>query len=324
MHPVAANVGVSAYVHSEITFKMVMIMITIDEQAAVLALTKATHDKPWHHTARAIAAAGSALKLLDGELAGLDDNDKAHTVAIRSMVRRDDLDWARDLITTMRFRGIQLLTVLDDAYPGNMFWTNNYQPFLWTRGLLALEDHRSVAVVSEHDHENAAAVARTFAEAGLTVVAPLHTELDMAIHEAVIAAGGRTLGVLATGIEEPSKPARYANVAQQVGERGALVSQFWPGTLSTIRTVAFTHVVTCGLAAIVYVVDGRKGGSSQRHVTNALKTGKPVFVSQRLHQEQPWVTQAGFRGGVTAVQDIDDFCDHAVKLIDMSFQSTTF
>ncbi|MEU4515382.1 hypothetical protein AB0G05_38285 [Nonomuraea wenchangensis] len=47
-------------------------MTTIDEQAAVLALTKATHDKPWFHTTRVIAAAGSALGVLDGTLTGRD------------------------------------------------------------------------------------------------------------------------------------------------------------------------------------------------------------------------------------------------------------
>lgn len=304
--------------------KMVMIMTTIDEQAAVLALTRATRDKPWHHTARAVAAAGSALKLLDDELAGLEDSDRAHADAIRSEVRRADVDWARDLISTMRSRGVRLLTVLDDAYPGNLFWTNNYQPFLWVRGRLGPADHRSVAIVGEHDRESAATTAHALAQAGFTVVAPLQTELDVAVHEAAIAAGGRTLGVLAAGIDRHPKRARYATVARQVGEHGALVSQFWPGTVPTIGTAAMTPIVTCGLAALVYVVDGRNGGSSQQHVTNALKTGRPVFVSQRLHQEQPWLAQAGFRGGITAVQDSDDFCKQAVNLLDMSSQSTVF
>jgi DNA processing protein len=240
------------------------------------------------------------------------------------MVRHDDLDRARELIASMGSRGVRLVTVLDEDYPGNMFWTNNYQPILWMRGHIALEDHRSVAIVGEHDHEHAATAARILSEAGLTVVAPLHTELGMTVHENAVTAGGRTLGVLDRGIDRLQQPGRYATVAQQVAEHGALISQFWPATITTDRTVALTYIVTCGLAAVVYVVDGGDNGSSQRHVTNALKTGKPVFVSQQLHQEQPWVAQAGFRGGITAVQDIDDFCKQAVNLVDMDSQPTMF
>ncbi|WP_344219610.1 DNA-processing protein DprA [Nonomuraea bangladeshensis] len=319
-HPVAANVGVSAYGRSEPTFETVMNMTSIDEQAAVLALTMATHDKPWHHTARAIAAAGSARKLFDGELDGLQDNDKAHAAAISGTVRHDDLDRARELISSMGSRGVGLVTVLDEDYPGNMFWTNSYQPFLWVRGHLAPEDHRSVAVVGEHDREHAAAAARILSAAGLTVVAPLHTEFGITVHENA----GRTWGVLDRGMDQLQRSGRYATVADQVAERGALVSPFWPATIATDRTAALTPIVTCGSAAIVYVVDGRANGFSQRHVTDALKTGKPVFVPQQLHQEQPWVAQAGFRGGITAVQDIDDFCQQAVNLVDMASQPTMF
>ncbi|RBQ14957.1 hypothetical protein DP939_37865 [Spongiactinospora rosea] len=307
-----------------------MTMSTSDERAAVLALTKATRDRPWHHTARAIAMAGSALRLLDGEpseldaLDALDDDDKAHVAAIRGRLQHGDVAWARDLIAAMRSHGHRLITVLDDAYPGNMFWTNDYQPFLWTHGHPAFTDDRSVAIVGEDDRDHAAAVARAVAEAGLTVVAPLRTRLDAAVHESAIAAGGRTVGVLDGGMGERTTGGRYASVARRVVEHGALVSQFWPDTVSTERTVALTCIVTCGLAAITYVVDGRSGGFSSPHVTNSLKTGKPVFVPQRLHQEQPWVAQAGFRGGITVVQDIDDFCKPAVNLVDMSSQPTMF
>ncbi|MEV3982720.1 DNA-processing protein DprA [Nonomuraea sp. NPDC049758] len=297
-------------------------MTTIDEQAAVLALTKATHDQPWHHTARAIAAIGSARKLLAGELDGLQDNDRAHAIAIRGMVRHDDLNQARELLASMSSRSVRLVTVLDDTYPGNMFWTNNYQPFLWVRGHIARGDHRTVAVVGEHDREHAATTARILSAAGLTIVAALHTELGMTVQENAALAGGRTLGVLDRGIDQ--QPGQYATVARQTDEHAALISQFWPGTAPTDRTAALTPIVTCGLAAIVYVVDGRDDGFSRRHVTNALKTGKPVFVSQQLHEEQPWVAQAASRGGITAVQDIDDFCQQAVNLVDMDSQPTMF
>ncbi|MEU4231562.1 DNA-processing protein DprA [Nonomuraea sp. NPDC026600] len=320
-----------------------MTMTTIDERAAVLALTKATRDQPWFYTARVILDAGSALALLDGGYACRDEDDQAHAAAIAARVQPGDLSRGRDLITAMRTEGVHLVTVLDDAYPGNAIWAYDRQPFLWTRGRFQAGDHRAVAVVGEHDADHATAAAQALAEAGLTVVAPLRTDLDAAVHQAALAAGGRTLAVLAGGITEPATFAaggrtlavlaggiaeaatlgEYASVAKRIADRGAIVSPFWPGTAPTDLTVTLARIATCGLADSLYVIDGADGGPSARHVEEALRTGKRVFVSQWLQQEQPWVDRAGLRGGMTGVQDIDDLCQQAVNLVDMTPRTHT-
>ncbi|WP_193318591.1 DNA-processing protein DprA [Nonomuraea phyllanthi] len=301
-----------------------MTMTALDEQAAVLALTKATHTQPWHHTAHVIAATGSALKLTNGDVAGLDETDQAHLADLRSRLNIEDLNQARDLITAMRAAGVHLITVLDDAYPGNMLWANNYPPFVWVRGRMVPEDYRAVAIVGEHDSEHAVTAARALADAGLTVIAPLRTDLDAAVHQAALEAGGRTLAVLAGGIAAPGTLGPYANVAQQIGQRGALVSPLWPDTTPTHHPTAQERVVTCGLAATVYVTDGGDGGPGQHCADMTLKTGKHVFVPQQLQQEHPWVARAGFRGGITVVQDTDELSKHAVNLVDMCSQTTMF
>lgn len=300
-----------------------MTMATIDEQAAVLALTKATHDEPWFCTARVIIDAGSALKVLDGGCASRDADDRAHAAAVAARVQPGDLAWAHALIATMRGQGVRLVTVLDDAYPGNLMWAYDRQPFLWVRGDLRPGDHRAVAVIGEDDPGHAAAAARALAEAGVTVVAPLRSALDAVVHGAALDAGGRTLAVLAGGVAEPSAVGAYASVAERTAERGAVVSAFWPGAAPTGRTVALAGVVTCGLADCLYVVDGVDGGTSASQVEEALRTGKHVFVPQRLLQAQPWAARAGLRGGMTAVQDIDELCKQVVNLVDMTLGTNT-
>lgn len=301
-----------------------MTMTTIDEQAAVLALTKATHRQPWFYTARAILDTGSALELLDGRCTSRDADDRAHAADIAARVQPGDLTWARDLVTAMRDYGVQLVTVLDDAYPGNLMWAYDRQPFLWIRGDIRPGDHRSVAVIGEDDPGHGAAAARALARAGITVIAPLRTTLDAAVHQAALDAGGRTLAVLAGGIAEPTVIDEYASVAEQIADCGALVSAFWPNAAVTDRTIALTRIVTCGLADCLYIVDGADGGTSADHVEQALQTGKYVLASQQLHQEQPWVARAGSRGGMTAVQDIDELAKQAVNLLDMTPRTSTY
>ncbi|MFI7418678.1 DNA-processing protein DprA [Nonomuraea sp. NPDC049684] len=299
-------------------------MTTIDEQAAVLALTKATRTEPWFSTARTILDAGSALELLAGRCASRDADDRAHAADIAARVQSGDLTWARDLVTTMRDNGVQLVTVLDDAYPGNLMWAYDRQPFLWIRGDIRPGDHRSVAVIGEDDSEHAAAAARALAHAGITVIAPLGTALDASVHQAAMDAGGRTLAVLAGGITEPTVLGEYTSVAERIADCGALVSAFWPDAAPTDRTIALARIVTCGLADCLYVLDGADGGTSASHVEQALQTGKYVLVSQQLHQEQPWVARAGSRGGMTAVQDTDELSKRAVNLVCMTPRTSTF
>ncbi|WP_181307395.1 DNA-processing protein DprA [Nonomuraea fuscirosea] len=293
-------------------------MTTIDEQAAVLALTKTTGDNPWFYTARVIIDAGSALELLNGGCLSGDADDRAHAAAVAARVKSDDLVWARALIGTMRSGGVQLVTVLDDTYPGNLMWAYDRQPFLWLRGELHHSDRRAVAVVGEEDSDHAAAAAHALAQAGITIVAPLCSPFDVAVHQAALDVGGRTLAVLAGGIAAPEAVGAYASVAEKIADRGAVVSAFWPDAAPTGRTVALARIVTCGLADCLYVVDGVDGGTSAAHVEQGLQTGKYVFVSQRLHQEQPWAARAGFRGGMTVVQDIDELTKQAVNLVDMT------
>jgi DNA processing protein len=303
---------------TESTFETVMTMTSIDEQAAVLALTRATGDDPWFYTARVIIDASSALELLNGGCMSRDADDRAHAAAVAARVKPGDLDWARALIAAMRSDGVQLVTVLDDTYPGNLMWAYDRQPFLWLRGALHSGDHRSVAVVGEDDSGHAAAAAHALAQAGITIIAPLRSALDAAVHQAALDVGGRTLAVLAGGIAASAAVGAYASVAEWIADRGAVVSAFWPDAAPTGRTVTLARIVTCGLADCLYVVDGVDGGRSAAHVEQGLQTGKYVFVSQRLHQEQPWVARAGFRGGMTAVQDIDELTKQAVNLVDMT------
>jgi DNA processing protein len=280
-------------------------MASAKERAAVLALTRATRG-PWHHTSRAVEARGSALRLMDGDFAGLDEDDRAHAAEVVSRLRPGDLAWAEDLALIEESR---LVTVLDEDYPGNLAFVHNFQPFLWVRGRLRADDYRSVAVAGERDVAHAREAAHAVTEAGLTVVGGLD----------VIPADG--IAVLPHGI---AVPPQNATVAKEIADHGALVSAFWPATPPDDRTVALSRIVTSGLAAVLYVTDGREGGPAAAQMAMALGQGKHVFVPRRLHEDQSWVRRLAYRGGVTVVEGIDDMLSKAVNLVDVTRQPTVF
>lgn len=286
------------------------------EQAAVLALTRATAG-PWHHTARVVEARGSALRLLDGDLAGLDADDRAHAAGVLSRVRPGDLDWGEELIASAGERGVALVTVLDDDYPGNLAFAYNLQPFLWVRGRLRAADCRSVAIVGDGDGR---AEAEALAGAGLTVVCDAATAARESWGRVVAVLPGGMDGQVGSGLNGQVGDGMAGQVEGGMSGQGpgVTVSPFWPGTAVSARTAALSHIVTGGLAAAVYVTGGRDAAA---RAAMALSQGKHVFVPR---PEQPWVPGLAYRGGVTVVAGIDDLIREAVNLVDVTRLSTVF
>jgi DNA processing protein len=88
--------------------------------------------------------------------------------------------------------------------------------------------------------------------------------LSSAAHVAALEAGGRTLAVMGTGIDRVY-PKENAELAARIPERGALVSQFWPGAPPRAENFPLRNVVSIGIAVgtIVVEANGKSGARMQ-------------------------------------------------------------
>src|SRR4051794_36075983 len=105
----------------------------VREQAGVLALV-ARADQPWPETAALIEEAGSALRVVHGDLAGLDWFAPAEGAALGRRVGATMLDSYTELIESLATQGTMLFTVLDRGYPANLRRTEARPPFVFMRG----------------------------------------------------------------------------------------------------------------------------------------------------------------------------------------------
>ena len=150
------------------------------------------------------------------------------------LARPDRLTQAARSARAWQARGIGIHIPGDAGWPSQLDDLPAPPLVLYTRGQplrpLLL---RSVTVVGSRSATGdgrrlARDWARSLAGYGCTVVSGAAFGIDAAAHQGALAAG-RTVAVLASGVDLPS-PAAHADLLQRIGQAGAIVSELPPGT----------------------------------------------------------------------------------------------
>lgn len=137
---------------------------------------------------------------------------------------------------------------------------------LGDRSALDVGADRLVAIVgtreaSAYGVRMAQRLAAGAVKAGLVVVSGLARGIDAAAHEAAVAAGGRTIAVLGTGVDVPY-PAGHRALHRLVQENGALISEVEPGTKAFPGCFPRRNRIIAGLCRTTLVVEaGYKSGA---------------------------------------------------------------
>jgi DNA processing protein len=152
-------------------------------------------------------------------------------------------------------------------------------------------------------------LARGLAGVGITVVSGLATGIDAAAHGGALAAGGRTVAILATGLDRVYPP-WHAELSRRVAASGALVTEFPCGTAPLPYHFPRRNRVISGLALGTVVVEAAPRSGSLITARCALEQGREVFavpgpVGVALHDGPNRLIQDGAKL-VRGVQDILD------------------
>jgi DNA processing protein len=184
-------------------------------------------------------------------------------------------------------------------------------PELWVRGAVTEEDELAVAVVgarraTPYGVEVAERLAGDLAARGVTIVSGFARGVDTAAHRAALAAGGRTIAVLGAGIDVVYPPENVA-LAREIIARGALVSQFPPGTPPLPYNFPTRNRTLAGLALAVIVVEAAERSGSLITAGFAADLGREVFaVPGKITSPTSAGTNGLLRDGATLVERWSD------------------
>ncbi|NIQ94728.1 MAG: DNA-processing protein DprA, partial [Desulfuromonadales bacterium] len=152
-------------------------------------------------------------------------------VAARDIPAEDDPAYLKTLEGLER-DGVRIVGLWDEDYPPLLRQIHDPPALLYVRGRLPADD--GLAVVgsrraSEHGRIFTERLCRELSAAGLAIVSGLARGVDSAAHCGALAASGVTVGVLGCGIDRIYPP-ENRRLFEQVLERGAIVSEYPPGT----------------------------------------------------------------------------------------------
>lgn len=154
---------------------------------------------------------------------------------------------------------------------------------LYIRGNVSWTGVRSVAIVgsrkpTSYGIEVACNFAEKLARRGVVIVSGLAYGIDAAAHKGALQAKGRTIAVMAHGLDTVY-PKGNTRLAETILEHdGALISEYEPGTEAMKHRFLERNRIVSGLADVLIVVEAGERSGTLRTVAEALEQGKEVFA----------------------------------------------
>jgi DNA processing protein len=207
-----------------------------------------------------------------------------------------------------------LLTLADAEYPARLLDLPDPPTVLYVRGRVECLNRNALAIVGSRNATpqgagNARAFARALAEQGFCIVSGLALGIDAAAHQGALEAGGTTIAVVGTGADR-LYPARNQVLAQEIAEKGTIVSEFPLGTPATASNFPRRNRIISGLSRGVLVVEAAVESGSLITARLAGEQGRDVFaIPGSIHSPQSRGCHRLIRQGAKLVETANDILE---------------
>ncbi|MGE5531934.1 MAG: DNA-processing protein DprA [Bacteroidota bacterium] len=169
----------------------------------------------------------NALAVEDAELQQTQALTIEHVRQLRRAQQELDLPRLRQKLTDL---SISLLPITDPLYPRLLTESADPPPLLFLDGEITKRDEMAVAIVgtrlcTPYGQLAARRLGRELAQRGFTIVSGLALGIDAEAHEGALEAGGRTLGIMASG-PDTTYPPSHKNLRQRMKHCGGAVTEY--------------------------------------------------------------------------------------------------
>lgn len=178
--------------------------------------------------------------------------------------------------------GCSVLIQSDPGYPELLRHIYDPPIVLYVKGALTGNDKNAVAIVGSRQTtpyglETSRKLAYQLAYVGVTVVSGGARGIDTAAHQGALAAKGRTVAVLGTGINLVF-PAENAELFERIASNGAVISQFPFNRPADKQSFPIRNRIVAGMTLGTVVVEANLTSGALITANMAVDCGRQVFA----------------------------------------------
>ena len=224
-------------------------------------------------------------------------------------------------IELCRQRNIKILVEADPDYPRSLREIHDPPGVLFVRGELKRDDALAIGIVgtrhgTPYGLRTAERLAAALARAGLTIISGLARGIDAAAHRGALAAGGRTIGVLASGVSNIYPP-EHVRLADEVAAHGALISESPPDGQPLGGMFPQRNRIISGLSLGVIVVEAAERSGALITARHAMEQGREVFaIPGNIDSRTSRGCHRLIRDGAKLVESVDDVLEELGPLVE--------
>jgi DNA processing protein len=210
-------------------------------------------------------------------------------------------------------KGFRLITQASRHYPALLTQIPDPPPVLYVYGTLP-SDGLAIAVVgSRHATDYGISATRRLCmdlvKQGVTVVSGMARGVDTAAHAGAIAAGGKTVAVLGTGMDS-IYPRENERLHHQIAENGAVITEFALGVGPEAHHFPARNRIISGMSHGTVVVEATARSGSLITARLAAEQGREVFaVPGNIHSFKSVGTHTLIKEGAKLVAHAWDVLD---------------
>jgi DNA processing protein len=224
------------------------------------------------------------------------------------------VDLAAELKRINEF-GAAVITQESPSYPKQLREIHAPPIVLYVWGELADRDHHAIGIIgarrtTHYGTESAKKLAYQLAYAGLTVVSGLARGIDTSAHQGALAAKGRTIAVIGSGLSKLYPPENQALAERIRDGNGAVVSEFSMEIEPDRQTFPMRNRIIAGWSHGVLIVEAGLNSGALITASQALEQGRSVYaVPGHINAPSAMGSNRLIQQGAKLVMDANDILD---------------
>lgn len=231
-------------------------------------------------------AAGSPVRIFQNKLEDVSEDGvltPKELARARELVKKAPFYEAERILDSCFGRGIDVLIPGSPLYPTSLLELEDYPLTLYIRGTMPdCNKNMSTAVVgtrtmSDYGRNMAYSVGMGLAYGGSIVVSGMALGTDSMALIGALESDGQVVAVLGSGVDVVY-PREHRDIYRRIIERGAVISEYQPGTPPLGRNFPVRNRIMSGIANATVVIEADARSGALITAAHALDQGKKVFA----------------------------------------------